>query len=108
MPEWSKGAHLRCAVVHQRVGSNPTGCSFGSPEPLRKLTANFLTIHNKEEMKVQILPGLGRPWSVAQLVERLCLKCFLYSLLTQLVRVLALCAGSRGFESHTGNFRYTL
>ena len=26
MPEWSKGAHLRCAVVHQRVGSNPTGC----------------------------------------------------------------------------------
>ena len=60
MPEWSKGAHLRCAVVHQRVGSNPTGCIFGSPEP--------------------------------------------YSLLTQLVRVLALCAGSREFESHTGNF----
>ena len=61
MPEWSKGAHLRCAVVHQRVGSNPTGC--------------ILVLRN------------------------------VYSLLTQLVRVLALCAGSREFKSHMGNFR---
>ena len=25
LPEWSKGAHLRCAVATRRVGSNPTG-----------------------------------------------------------------------------------
>ena len=25
VPEWSKGAHLRCAVAMRRVGSNPTG-----------------------------------------------------------------------------------